>query len=410
VRVLLVAFACRPDSGSEPGAGWAMATGAVKAGNDVVLVTQRRHRDAIAWAIAADPDLAAHLRAHYVGLPACVMAGWDRAAGLRGLQLYYLVWQVPLWLAARKLHRAHPFDVAHHATLTNEWIPSGLSFAGLPAFVWGPLGGGERVPRPCRPFLGGRGRVTEWLRMLTAGVLHATVGRAGARRAALLVAQNDDEAIRLRRSGRPVVVSPNVFLDDPWFASAAEVADATSGREARARPRAVCVGRLLAWKGVHLALQVMAQPEVSHWELHVYGSGPERRRMESEVRHRGLGSRVVFHGPVSRAEVRTVLCEADALLFPSMREAAGWVVAEALGVGCPVVCLDVGGPPLLVHGCGTTVSPSPEAPHDLAQALCKASEAPRTVVRWGAERAPDVLRDWYDRATASEGVARHSLP
>jgi glycosyltransferase involved in cell wall biosynthesis len=39
--------------------------------------------------------------------------------------------------------------------------------------------------------------------------------------------------------------------------------------------------------------------------------------------------------------------EADVLLFPSMHEDAGWVVAEARSFGLPVVALDRGGPPLL---------------------------------------------------------------
>jgi glycosyltransferase involved in cell wall biosynthesis len=39
--------------------------------------------------------------------------------------------------------------------------------------------------------------------------------------------------------------------------------------------------------------------------------------------------------------------EADVLLFPSMHEDAGWVVAEAAASGLPAVALDRGGPPLL---------------------------------------------------------------
>jgi glycosyltransferase involved in cell wall biosynthesis len=39
--------------------------------------------------------------------------------------------------------------------------------------------------------------------------------------------------------------------------------------------------------------------------------------------------------------------EADVLLFPSMHEDAGWVVAEATSCGLPVAALDRGGPPTL---------------------------------------------------------------
>jgi glycosyltransferase involved in cell wall biosynthesis len=43
---------------------------------------------------------------------------------------------------------------------------------------------------------------------------------------------------------------------------------------------------------------------------------------------------------------------ADVLLFPSFHDSGGWVVAEALRVGCPVLCLDLGGPPNLVGATG----------------------------------------------------------
>jgi glycosyltransferase involved in cell wall biosynthesis len=38
------------------------------------------------------------------------------------------------------------------------------------------------------------------------------------------------------------------------------------------------------------------------------------------------------------------LGRAHCLLFPSAREAAGWVVAEAASLGTPVLAFDIGGP------------------------------------------------------------------
>jgi len=345
------------------------------------------------------------------------MEQWDRVLGLRGLQLYYLSWQIPLLLLARRLHRSRPFDAAHHATMTNEWIPSGLSAAGLPALVLGPLGGGERVPPECRRYLGVRGRFTERVRAIAAGGFHVAVARPSARRATLLVAQNEEEAARLRRCDRPVVVSPNVFLDPTWFDPVSpdrggtrtdgslRATDAKAGRQGGPpRYRALYVGRLVAWKGIHLALEAMRRPEADDWELHVYGHGAERRRAEAKIRRWGLAERVVLHEPVPRHEVRDLMVHADALLYPSMREAAGWVVAEALAVGCPVVCLEIGGPPLLVGTGGTTVPICGDVPGNLAQAVAATVGQPRRVVRWGDDRAAGLVQGWYERATGRAGV------
>jgi glycosyltransferase involved in cell wall biosynthesis len=334
---------------------------------------------------------------------------WDRLLGLKGLQLYYLVWQLPLLVTARKLHRTQPFDIAHHATMTNDWIPSGLAYAGIPAFVWGPLGGSERVPRSCSRFLGPRGRVIEWIRPVISGALRPWASRAS-KRATLLVAQNDDEAVSLRRHERPVITSPNVFLDPSWFGPALQDTPTVPHIPRGDRRQVLFVSRLLAWKGIHLALETMRRTGLAEWELHIYGHGPERRRAQSEIRRWGLEHRVFLHEPVSRSELKVLMENADALLYPSMRDAASWVVGEALAVGCPVVCLDVGGPPILVRSCGVAVAIEGDVPGNLANALAATSTA-RTVVRWGDDRVPDLITDWYTLALGCHAEeANQSLP
>ena len=57
-----------------------------------------------------------------------------------GAQLYYYVWQLAAYFAARKLQRQVRFDLIHHVTLVKYWMPSFLSLLPVP-FVWGPVRG-----------------------------------------------------------------------------------------------------------------------------------------------------------------------------------------------------------------------------------------------------------------------------
>jgi glycosyltransferase involved in cell wall biosynthesis len=397
----MVAFACRPGGTSETGAGWAFAQAATALGHDVTLITQPRHRSSIERRHANDPVLRDRLSVQYVGLPAGVMDGWERRGHLRGLQLYNLGWQWAVARVARRLHSAAPFELGHHVTLSTDWIPTGLvSVPGLPV-VWGPLGGGERVPGPCRVYLGPKGRRTEQARELLTRPLRSMAEGTG-RRCALLVAQNADEGARLAALGTPVDVRPNVFLGEECFTQPVR----SSSAEPRLRRRAVFAGRLLAWKGVHLALATMT---VAHdWELVIYGDGPERTRVADSVRWLGLSDRVTLMGRRPRSEVRQAMVDADVFFFPSMREAAGWVVAEALAVGCPVVCLNTGGPPLLVGSSGCVVDPGPDLPERLADALAAAAALPREQVRWDEHALPALVSDWYTRAAARGAVTSRS--
>jgi len=140
------------------------------------------------------------------------------------------------------------------------------------------------------------------------------------------------------------------------------------------------------------------------WELVIYGDGPERARLADSIRRLGLSERVTLMGQRPRAEVRQAMVDADVFFFPSMREAAGWVVAEALAVGCPVVCLNTGGPPLLVGTSGCIIDPGPGLPERLAGALAAAAALPREQVRWDEQGLPALVSAWYARAAGRDGV------
>lgn len=79
-------------------------------------------------------------------------------------------------------------------------------------------------------------------------------------------------------------------------------------------------------------------------ELIVCGSGYDERRLRSFARRLGVEDRVAWLGWLPQDEVLQRIAGADFLLLPSLREAGGAIVAEALAVGLPVVCLDRGGP------------------------------------------------------------------
>jgi glycosyltransferase involved in cell wall biosynthesis len=106
--------------------------------------------------------------------------------------------------------------------------------------------------------------------------------------------------------------------------------------------------------------------------LTVVGSGPDG------VWFRGLGQRLNIGDAVSwiprleHAAVMQAYLRHDAFLFPSLHDSSGNVVLEALSSGLPVVCLDAGGPAVLVDpSCGFKIRPGrpQQVVEDLARAL-----------------------------------------
>lgn len=396
MKVLLSAYACDPGRGSEPGAGWAWASAAARS-HEVWVLTHGTNEGPVSGALAQDPELAARLHPVYLRAPR-----WARPLRRRGPSrfLYYLVWQlVSCPRAARRLHQEVGFDVAHHVTYATDWAPVGVNRLRDVPFVWGPVGGSSSTsPRRLRRWMGVRGRLGESARTLCLGASRGLVGRRVAHRACLVLGQNPDVAAAF--APQAVRVEPNVALA------------AGEDRSVRTTPgtRAVYAGRLVAWKGLALAVAALSRPEAAAWHLDVYGDGPDRRRLERLATRLGVAGRVNFHGHRPRADVLAALDEADVFLFPSTHDAAGWSVAEALSHGCPVVCLDLAGPAVLVEpGDGVVVPAAGDVVAALATALCTARRLRPRRDRWAAARLPDLLDGLYgglDRPRALSGSPR----
>ncbi|MFB4354652.1 glycosyltransferase [Microbacterium sp. LS_15] len=386
-RVLISAYACGPDQGPEATAGWAIARAAATTG-DVWILTRERFRESLSAALTADPRLAARVTVVHIDLPTRILR-WKRRSW--DLYWYYALWQRLAGRTAARLHAEVNFDLAHHVTFANDWMPCGIADLDVPV-IWGPVGGASRVPvRTLRRWLGPRGTATEVARTVLTALPRALWGDTTARRAALVVAQNPDVAHRFRRARR-VVVEPNA-------AFAEEIPAHQGSTEGRT---AVFAGRLLAWKGAALAIETIAQSEADGWRLLILGEGYERRRLQQLASDLGVTDRVEFRGHLPREETLETLANSDALLFPSMHDQAGWIVGEASSMGLPVVCLDLGGPPTLADVNARVVpANAADLPRRLARALRDTSSTPgRPHRRWAEDRLPAVVAGWYATAQA----------
>jgi glycosyltransferase involved in cell wall biosynthesis len=359
-RILAFDYACAPDEGSEPGAGWAWARILARLG-DTWVVTRANNRPPIEKALPATPE---RDRLHFVFVDLPPRARfWKK--GQRGIRLYYLLWQVAALRAARRLHREVGFTLAWHLTFANAWFGSLAPLVG-PPFVYGPVGGGVGMPpRRLVRMLGGRALRFELARAAAKGLGRYAnpLARLAWARARLVLVQNRETAdwLPLRHRAK-VAVFPNPVLD-----TALE-------RERRAGdpPTALFAGRLIAWKGAALAVESIASTR--DWHLLVCGAGRDERQIAKLADRLGLAGRVRFLGSRPRAEVlRLLRSEADVLLFPSLREEAGWIVVEALASGVPIVCLDRGGPPVL-GGDAALAAPVEDDPRAVASSLARLLE------------------------------------
>jgi glycosyltransferase involved in cell wall biosynthesis len=343
MRVLVSAYACEPDKGSEPGVGWNWAR-QIAEDHETWVLTRSNNRPSIEAALAADPQ--PNLRFIYVS-PPWWLTWWKR--GHRGVRIYYLLWQVWALAAAMRAQRERPFDLVHHLTFANVYTPALLCLLPVP-FVWGPVGG---ATRPCWRLAGDwgiRGVAYELLRAArrAAGRRLDPLTRLTWRRATRILAQNSETMRWLPRNVQQrCQIVPNGGYDSRHLIAAADRHDG--------RVRAITPGRLVHLKGVSLAVRAFAEARLPDVHLTVVGDGPEHGRLAQLARE--LGVDVTFTGWLPQTELFTLLAGSDVLLFPSLHDECGFVVLEAMAHGLVPIVLENGGPPLLVGNAGLTVPP-----------------------------------------------------
>lgn len=118
----------------------------------------------------------------------------------------------------------------------------------------------------------------------------------------------------------------------------------------------VTVARLVEKKGIEYAIRAVARvAATTRVDYTIVGDGPERSRLEASIRELGLTDRVRILGWQSPAEVRSLLCRADAAVLPSVtardgdEEGLPVALMEAMASRLPVVSTRHSGIPELVR-------------------------------------------------------------
>jgi glycosyltransferase involved in cell wall biosynthesis len=121
-----------------------------------------------------------------------------------------------------------------------------------------------------------------------------------------------------------------------------------------------CLGRLVAMKGQRYLIEALIEVRKRHVRCKclIIGDGPERERLQNQVKKLGLDGVVYFLG--LRRDIPDLLSAAELLIVPSvLREGLPLVLIEAEAMSLPILATDIGGIPEVVErgGNGFVVEP-----------------------------------------------------
>ena len=340
MKILISAYSCEPGKGSEPGIGWNVVREVARHHQVWVLTRPDESKAAIEAELARNPI--PNLKFVYFTLPF-----WQDSMRLGqsgAMQIHYYLWQIQAYLVARRLHQKTQFDIAHHVTFNRYSTPSFLSLLPIP-FVFGPVGGGERAPKPFFKDFDRKAKSYEYLRGLSHQIGEIDpFARLTARRSARVYATTHDTAQQLSKMGaREIRVSQAIGLPPEEIERLGQYPLPATGPV-----RFFSIGRLLHWKGFHLGIRAFAKANLASSEYWIIGEGPELENLQAIAQQLGVAERVKFWGKLPRALTLEKLSQSHVLLHPSLHDSGGWVCLEAMAAGRPVVCLDLGGPAVQV--------------------------------------------------------------
>jgi glycosyltransferase involved in cell wall biosynthesis len=369
MHILLSAYSCDPARGSEPGIGWRWCIEYARAGHTVDLLTFQRSLQPIQKSIEV-AGLAGKIRVHIPRMPP-----WMHAFYRMGpvLYLHYALWQVYAYFAARQLIQQREPDFIHHLTMTTLASPTWLWLL-PPPFVFGPVGGGEMPPRSILTGLTPRMRLEQGARSLWCGIMtHCNpLFHATCRRAALLLAVTEQSRVKFPAAcrGKSAVLS-SVGLEP--------TCNFNFGEESACRPtgsalKLLYVGRLLYWKGLHIALHAfsLARSQGVSLEMTLVGKGRDAdvtflKNFAARLPHT---NEVNWAGWLPRNELDSIYSTHDLFLYPTFHDSGGMAVCEAMQHRLPVITLDLGKPPeLIAAGAGIVLDTYKQSPAALAEKM-----------------------------------------
>lgn len=331
-RIVMIAYACSPDRGSENFVGWNRAVQAGRFADTWVICEGRECEAEIEQYIAAHGPVPG---VRFVVVPLSDFQ--SRLQQLPGCYYRaYRLWHRAAFAVARQLHAKHSFDLAHQVNMVGYREPGYLWQLGIP-FVWGPIGGTQNFPVRFLPILRPLDAAKELLRNVVNSLQlrFSRRVRLAARAASKVLAANSTNQVDLAHScGVDVVRMLETGVSNI-------VREPSTTRGKRDAFRILWSGMLEPRKALRLLLDALAKlPANLKWQLRVVGDGPLRAASMRRAEALGINDRIEWLGWLPLADAIKQYDWADVFAFTSLRDTSGNVVLEAMSRGVPVVCAD----------------------------------------------------------------------
>lgn len=350
MKILLSAYACEPNRGSEPGVGWNWAIGMAKR-HDTYVLTRANNRACI------EEYLRAHPLEHcptflFFDLPSWVYS--LKRKGIIPTGLYYFLWQL---FAPHYFDSLHlQIDVIHHVTF-NSFACPGCWWNRKEIVVLGPLGGMSVCRSSFLRLFPLKQRISEWIR----GTLRAHFSFLygfyffGKKNSDALFFTEEKMKRRLGKK------HPSAYVEmETAIPSILE--SFTPESNSFRKNQWLWAGCLEPHKGLMIALHAYQQAfegVKNRPQFRIVGTGSGESEAIQFIRDNSLSDSIQMIGKLPQDQLWNEMRHSKAFIFSSVRDTSGNVVLEAMALGCPILCFNHQGVGVITDDtCAIRIDPS----------------------------------------------------
>ena len=345
MKILLSAYACEPNKGSEPNVGWNWALGLKKIGHEITVITRDNNKSSIYRELKKKKIK--NIKFLFYDLPGWLIFFKNKSPIF--LYIYYYLWQ---YFAFKKYHNySEKNDLVHHITFGTFRIPSFFWKSKTP-LIFGPVGGAETTPF----FLIKDLKLDQKIKEILKYIFN------------FLQIKFDYNLIKCLKNSKYIVTRTNETknLINKCFKNkinvVSEIGIKNSHKKKITNKKVISflfAGRHIYWKGGTLIIDAFNQALKinKNIKLNFVGGGPDKHNWVNKVNSLGIEKFVNFHNWQKLDSMKNFYKKNDVFIFPSFHDSGGTVINEAMSYSLPIICLDLGGPALKVdENCGFVIS------------------------------------------------------
>ena len=343
MNILINAYACAPNWGSEQGMAWHWITELAKMHN-LYVITEGEWKKEIEEAVAL-LDVKDNIHFYYNPVSDKIRSMcWNQ--GDWRFYWYYRKWQKKTLTIARQICSEHRIDIIHQLNMIGFREPGYLWDIYDTHYIWGPVGGMEIVPLK---YLSGM-PLSKKTKYIVKNMLNHLQIRYSARvckaihRTDIVIAATQgtyNSFVKLHH------IKP-VYMNE---AGCTILEQHTAHNFNKDQLDILWVGRFLDTKKLDIAIRTIAKVKDLPVFLHIVGNGSdtENAMYQQMADKMGISNNIKWYGKLANKKVQEMMNQMDLFLFTSVLEGTPHVVLEAITNCLPILCIDTCGQGQLVN-------------------------------------------------------------